>query len=138
MRNLSSEVKASYIAIQPQVLSGEATAVNGPTINRRGYQGAVLAVQIGNTTGTPTRFGVTFKAQEKSGETDWVDISGATKTFSGESVATQNQADEITVDLKGIARDIRAVCTPTFTAGTNPKIEVAATWILGEAAVEPV
>jgi hypothetical protein len=137
MRNLGSEVKASYVAIQPQVVSGEATAINGPAVNRRGYQGAVLVCQIGNTAGTPTRFGITFKAQARSGETDWVDISGATKTWSGESVATQNQQDEINIDLKGIARDIRAVVTPTFTAGTTPTLETAAAWVLGEAAVEP-
>ena len=138
MRNLGSEVKASYVAIQPQVLSGEATAVNGPSINRRGYKGAVLVCQVGNTTGTPTRFGVTFKAQERSGETDWVDISSATKTFSGETVATQNAQYDVNIDLKGVAVDIRAVCTPTFTAGSSPKIEVAAAWVLGEASVEPV
>ena len=138
MRNLGSEVKASYVAIQPQLASGEATAINGPAVNRRGYQGAILVCQVGNTSGTPTRFGVTFKAQHRSGETDWIDISGATKTWSGETVATQNQQDEIDVDLKGIAVDVRAVCTPTFTAGSSPKIEVAASWVLGEAAVEPV
>jgi len=138
MRNLGSEVKASYVAIQPQLASGEATAINGPAVNRRRFRGAILVCQVGNTSGTPGSFRATFHAEERSGETDWIDISGATKTFSGESVATQNQQSEINVDLKGVAVDVRAVCTPTFTAGSSPKIEVAASWVLGEAAVEPV
>jgi len=139
MKEVTSEIN-TLIAILPQVLSGESVAVNGPTVDRKGYQSAVCSVQVGNVGGdaAPTRFGVTVKVQEKSGETDWVDVSSKSVTFSGESVATMAQRGEIAVDLRGCARYIRAVATPTFTAGTNPALAISADWVLGEASVVPV
>ncbi len=138
MRDIAHEV-ATKTAIFPQVASGEATAIDGITIDRNGFYGAIFAVGLGNTSGAPTRFGITFKVQQKSGETDWVDVSGKSITFSGETVANQGRlSGEINVDLKSLARYIRCVATPTFTAGTTPKVEIAATVVLGEASVEPV
>jgi hypothetical protein len=136
MKYTGSEVK-SLTAIMPQVASGEAAAINGPTIDRMGYQSAVVACQVGNSSGTPTRFGVTFKVQHKSGESAWADIASQTYTFSGETVATQNAIGEIDVDLRGCGRYVRCVATPTFTAGSTPLIQIGAIIVLGEAEVGP-
>ena len=139
MKDVASEVKV-VTAIQPQTASGESTAINGITVDRLGYEGAVVACQVGNAGGdvAPTRFGVTFKVQYKSGETDWVDVSGKTLTVSGETVASGATAGgEINVDLKGCARYVRVVATPTFTAGTNPNLDICSTIVLGEAQVGP-
>lgn len=138
MKDVKSEVK-TVTAIQPQLASGESTAINGTTIDRLGYEGGVYACQIGNTSGAPTKFGITFKVQEKSGETDWVDVSGKTYTVSGETVASQSIASgEINVDFRGRARYTRLVATPTFTGGSSPGVEVGAVLVLGEAQVTPV
>jgi len=131
MKDVASEV-LTYRGIQSQVASGESTAINGFTINRRGFYSAICRVEVGNTSGTPTRFGVTFQIQEKSGESAWADVTDALKTFSGESVATQAQQYEIPVDLRSREEYIRVKATPTFTAGSSPAIEIAANWILGE------
>jgi hypothetical protein len=139
MKDAASEVKV-VTAIQPQTASGESVDINGITIDRLGYEGAVFACQIGNAGGdvAPTRFGVTFKVQHKSGETDWVDVAGKTFTVSGETVASESTVGgEINVDLKGCARYVRAVVTPTFTAGTNPNLDICSTVVLGEAQVGP-
>jgi len=144
MKDLASEVK-TLTAIKSQVASGEATAINGYTIDKLGFESAIFALEVGDTTGTPTRFGVTFKIQESSGESavavaaNWADVSGMSKTYSGETVATQGDlGGEINVDLKPLGRYVRAVATPTFTAGSSPKINLGAVVVLGEAKVTPV
>lgn len=136
MKFTGSEVK-TLTAIMPQVASGEATAINGPDIDRRGYQSAVVACQLGNASGTPTRFGATFKVQHKSGESAWADVASQSYTFSGETVATMNNIGEIDIDLRGCGEYVRCVATPTFTGGSSPKIELGAVIVLGEAEVGP-
>jgi hypothetical protein len=136
MKNVAGEVKTA-MAILPQVASGEATAINGLTVNRRGLESAILEVELGNASGSPTRFGVTFKVQEQSGESSWADVAGYSKTFSGETSVTQATRYQMAVDLRPLGTNIRAVATPTFTAGSSPKVQIAAIWVLGEAAVAP-
>jgi hypothetical protein len=137
MKDIKSEVKV-LTAILPQVASGESVAINGFTIDRLGYEGGVYSCLVGNTSGAPTTFGVTFKVQEKSGETDWVDVSGMTYIISGETVAQQGRlSGEINIDFKGCARKTRLVATPNFNGGSSPKVEIGAVLVLGEAQVEP-
>lgn len=138
MKDISTEVK-TLTAILPQVASGESVAINGFPIDRLGYEGAVVGCLIGNTSGDPTKFGVTFKMQHNSGEEDWADVAGYTYTVSGESTVNQARlSGEINVNLKGFARNVRVVVTPTFTGGSSPSIEIGAVIVLGEAQVQPV
>lgn len=131
--DLASSVKA-VTALEPQLLSGEGSAVYGPSIDRLGYGGAVIAVQSGTPSGSPSNVGIVVKLQDKSGEIDWADVSGATTTISGESVPHIHELDQ---DLKSLQRYVRTVATPHFTGGSSPKIEVAAVCVLGEARVYP-
>lgn len=121
-------------AIAPQTASGEAAAIYGPWIDRLGYEGAVIAVQAGTSSGSPSNVGVVFKMQQKSGEVDSADVADMTVTISGE---TTPLAKELDYDLKSSQRYIRTVATPHFTGGSSPKIEVAAICILGEPRVKP-
>lgn len=137
MKDVASEVK-TLTAIKPQVASGEATAINGVTIDRKGCNSGVFSVAVGDSTGTPTRFGITFKVQSKSGEESWADASGQTKTFSGETSVTSNQQYMLPSDFRALGRYVRLAATPTFTAGTNPNIQIAAVVVVGEASVAPI
>lgn len=141
MKELSSEVR-TFTAIQAQVLSGESVAVSGQPIDRRGFEGGVISCVTGNVGGdvNPTRFGVTFKLMESDSETTgYTAISGATLTYSGTPAACANRlSGEINVDLRDKKRYIMAVAEPTFTAGTNPTLEVAAVVVLGQASITPV
>jgi hypothetical protein len=123
------------IALQSQLLSGEATAVYGPSIDRLGYEGAVVSVVSGTPSGSPSNVGIVVKLQHKSGEVDWVDVSAATTTISGEAVPHKHEIEQ---PLNSIYRYIRAVATPHFTGGSSPKIEVAAVCVLGGAKIEPI
>lgn len=133
MEDLASSVK-TITGLQAQLFSGE-TAVYGPKIDRLGYDAAVFSLQTGTPSGSPSVVGVTAKLQTMSGETDWVDISGASTIISGESIPHQH---EINQDLKSQSRYIRMVATPHFTGGSSPKIEAAATCVLGEPRIMPV
>jgi hypothetical protein len=132
--DLASTIRTT-IALQSQVLSGEQSAVYGPTIDRKGFEGAVISVVTGTPSGSPSAVGVVLKLQDKSGEVDWVDVSGSTTTVSGESTPHLHEIDQ---DLKPLSRYIRAVATPHFTDGSSPKIEVAAVCVLGEPKVLPI
>ncbi len=104
-----------------------------------------MAVQLGDTTGTPTTFGASFKVQQSSGETaaaiasNWSDVSGMSITFSGETTANQGRlSGEINLDLKPLGRYVRCVATPNFNGGSSPKVNLGAVIVLGEARVTPV
>jgi hypothetical protein len=133
MNDLAGSVK-TVTAIQPQIASGEQSAIYGPWIDRKGYEASVFSVQVGTASGSPSDVGVVFKLQTKSGEVDSADVSGATTTISGETIPHQHEIDQ---DLKSLDRYIRAVATPHFTGGSSPKIEIAGTCVLGEPKVIP-
>lgn len=144
MKDLASEIK-TLNAIKTQVASGESTAINGYQIDRKGFESAICAVQLGDTTGTPTTFGAIFKVQQSSGESaaaiasNWSDVSGMSITFSGETVANQGRlSGEINLDLKPLGRYIRVVATPNFNGGSSPKVALGAVVVLGEARITPV
>ena len=132
--DLASSIK-SVAALQAQVLSGEASEVYGPKIDRLGFEAAVIAVQTGTPYGSPSNIGVVVKIQSMSGEVDWEDVASQTTTISGEVLP---HIHEIDLNLKSVDRYIRAVATPHFTGGSSPTIELAATCILGEPRVMPV
>jgi hypothetical protein len=136
--NITEQVK-TVTALQVQVASGESVAINGFTIDRIGYHGGIYACQIGNASGDPVSFGVNFRVQEKSGETDWVNVSGMSLSVSGETLASENKlTGEINMDFKGCGRYTRLVATPNFNGGSSPKVEIGAVLVLGEAQVLPV
>ena len=137
MKEVGAEVKG-LMAIKPQVASGEVTDINGITIDRLGCESGVFGVEVGDATGTPTRFGVTFRVQNKSGSESWANVSGMSYTFSGETVASENAHHDIDVDFRTLGRYVRLVANPTFTAGSSPAVQIAAVCIIGQAAVTPI
>lgn len=142
MKDVGSEVK-TYMAIKPQVASGQATAINGYTINRRGCESGVFSVQVGDATGAPSEVGVTFKMQHQSGQEGWTDVSGVTYTFSGQVTAGimgtgSLLSGQIAVDFRNCAEYVRLVATPSFANGSSPKIQIAAVCVVGQAGVVPI
>lgn len=115
----------------PQAIS---TALNGVGIDRLSYLGAVFAIEVGATTGTPTSFTVDAKLQESADNTTFTDIAGATMT----QITAANSHGEINLNLAGIKRYIRAVITPAFVGGTAPTVLVGASCVLGQASSLPV
>lgn len=109
---------------------------NGTVIDRLGFWDAIIHLNVGAATGTPTAQGVALKLQHgtKSDGTDMVDVIGATIA----ALDADNKEAVLGVNLNPLKQYIRAVVTTTFTAGTTPKIPVAVTVALGGANVQPV
>lgn len=110
-----------------------AGAINGTAIDTQGFGDAMVVVQVGATTGTPTSFTVNAKIQESAdGSTGWVDVTGDTIA----AVIAANKTAEINVALRSrvaALRYFRVVLTPAFVAGTSPTIGVSALALLGAA-----
>jgi len=117
----------------PQASDGTA-AIEGPAIDRTGFLSAVLHGRTGAVTGAPTAQTYDLKLQESADGSTWTDIPGAAIT---QITAADTEAD-VNVNLAGAEKYIRAVGTVTFTGGTTPTLQVAATVILGGADVKPV
>ncbi len=124
LNDLTKTVKG----IAPQALSA---AVNGTGIDRSGFNFTVVACETGATTGTPTTTSVAYKIQDSADNVTFTDVAGAT-------VAIADAAHgEINLDLRPLRQYVRVVATPTFTGGTSPTVQAAASVTLGDAVVLP-
>lgn len=110
------------------------TPIDGAAIDRLGYGSAVLHHTCGAASGTPDSFTVDSKLQDSDdGSTGWADVTGAAAT----TLAADNAEAQKDVDLSGAKRYIRVRTAVAFVNGTTPKVEVAATVILGGAVTKP-
>ncbi len=129
------------VGIDPQSFSGT-TAVDGAAVDTLKWKTAKAICQAGATTGTPTTFSVTFKAQDSAdGSTGWADItdpvSGTVLTAVLSAVSTA--ADFRISDFLGVQtkRYIRLVATPAFTGGSSPTVLAGAVIDFGPAVQNP-
>ena len=129
--DIGSNIKIVRV-IAPHSNSG--TSTNGPAIDRVGYASAVLYVDVGAVSGSPTSFTVDCKIQESSDGSTWADVSGA----SIETISAANTQKELNIDLRGLKRYIRAVATVSFTGGSTPSVLVCASLVLGGASEYPI
>lgn len=134
MKLTSSEIKTG-LAIEPQVTADSPVAINGVEIDRKGYDSIVITCLTGQTDGSPTAQSHVFKIQSSSTSgSGYADVSNGTPNV---TITADSTGSEINLDLRAEARYLRVVCTPSFTGGTTPNIEVAASYALGEAKYKP-
>lgn len=121
-------------ALRPQALS--AGTLNGPVIDRLGFEDAVLVVSSGAVSGSPTAQTLDAKIQHGSAAdgSDMVDVSGLAIT----QITAANTDRQLDIDLVGLKRYIRVVVTAGFTEGTTPTIQASASLALGAAKEAPV
>jgi len=119
-------------AIRPQAAA--AGTVNGLSIDRLGFEDAVLLVSAGAVAGAPTAQTVDVKIQDSADGTTWVDVAG----LAVEQITAGDTSKELGINLSPLRRYIRAVATVAFTGGTTPNIQLAVTIALGKSRVEPV
>jgi len=124
MRDVGGSVK-TLMGIAPVVKTADAT-INGPGIDRRGYEGAVFCLEVG-AKGDQTGHTVDCKIQESDDNSSWSDVSGATFT----QITTENTHGELNLNLQGRKRYVRMVVTITITGGSSPSIAVGGTVVLG-------
>ncbi|MBW2672139.1 MAG: hypothetical protein JRD89_01825 [Deltaproteobacteria bacterium] len=119
-------------AIRPQAAA--AGTVNGLSIDRLGFEDAVLLVSVGAVSGGPTAQTVDVKIQDSADGTTWADVPGLTV----EQITAGDTYKELGINLSPLRRYIRAVATVAFTEGTTPTIQLAVDIALGKSRVEPV
>lgn len=120
-----------------------AGAVNGAVIDVRGFNSAILHVQAGAETGTPTGRTLDSKVQGSlDGSTGWADLVPSTP-YPGSAVAAIAQITAVNTErsksfpLEGV-NYIRETQTPAFTGGTAPTLLTSSEFILGAARSTPV
>src|SRR5687768_7994779 len=109
-----------------------AATTNGAAIDRMaqgsdaGFMSAAVLVSSGAPSGTPTSFTVNWNVQESAdGSTGWTTIASATQ------VTTNNQSQQLDLNLSGAERFIRVQGIVAFVGGTSPLIPIQATAVLG-------
>ena len=132
LRDVGAYIKAAIGSIPLSSLGG--AAVNGPAINRLGFDSCVLHTAGGSATGSPTAQTLDAKLQEsEDGSTAWTDITGAAIT----QITADDSEAQVDVDLSGVKKFIRVVQTVVLTAGTSPEWPVSSIVILGGASQVP-
>jgi hypothetical protein len=117
-------------AVGLKPINSAASATNkGDAIDRLGFNSAVMAAAVGAAAGGPSARSAIFKVQQSDTTTDgdFVDVSGAALA----AMTADNASGYLDLNIQGLKRYIRVVCTVALTGGTTPTIPVAATIILG-------
>lgn len=112
-----------------------ASAVNGPAIDRAGFNSCEVIGYTGADTGAPTARTLACKLQDSAdGSTGWADLTGGAVP----DVTAINSEARLSFDLaKTIKQFIRIVHTVSFTAGTSPTLFIGSVVILGGARTLP-
>jgi len=137
IKDIGQEIHATP-AFYPRFVSGEAEEF-GVVIDRKGFEGCVLQVQVGAASGSPTRIGaglVVYTCATSTGA--FAAISGGTGSISGEPASVNNTDTEINLSLLAAERYIKLGITPQFIDGSTPAFPISAVCILGEARAVPV
>jgi len=128
MRDIGGTTK-SVMALIPKADDGSA-AYDGVAINRVGYQRGCFGIITGDLGGSPSATTIVAKIQHCATEDGtYVDVSGATHTFSGSAVT--NQIAEINVNFGVLDKWARATVTTSFTGGSSPSIPIGSVCVLG-------
>ncbi len=132
-KKLGESIK-QVCALRPQALA--AGNVNGPVIDRLGFEDAVLIVSSGVVSGAPTAQTLDARIQHGNAAdgSDMADVSGLVIT----QITAANTDRQLDIDLLPLKRYIRVVATAAFTGGTSPTIQASATIALGAAKEAPV
>lgn len=133
-------IKANNQALAPA--SNAAGSRNGAAIDVSKYQSAVLAANIGATSGSPTATSITYAVQTSAdGSTGWTalkDIDGNDVTL---AITTTGAAYEKDINLQYVPAGspyVRVTETVAFTGGSSPAVVSGAILVLGGAQKLPI
>jgi hypothetical protein len=115
-------------AISPQAARTDNTAIVSTVADLRGYDGAMLAINIGANTDTNATFAVLI--EDSDDNSNWVAVAdeylNGTEALAGFQFDDDNEHRKI--GYNGIKRYLRATITPSGNDSGN--IFVAASWVL--------
>jgi hypothetical protein len=141
-QNIGSIVRVTT-ALRPvsQVAIGS-FGLNGITIDRlaNAHDSAVFHIAVGAATGTPSAIAVDAKLQQRDAGGTFADVvvSKSNPAVAITQIVTSNVSRVLSIDLRGLRREVRLVFQVAFTGGTTPAIPISAIVALGGALKEPV
>jgi len=124
MRDIGSFIK-TVMSVKPQNQTGSAN-VSGTAVDRTGQYSMRLHAMCGAASGSPTAQSHTVKIQESSDNSTFTDVSGASVTLDAD-----DESLTLDIDLSGYKQYVRAVLVTSFTGGSTPANDFAATLTLG-------
>jgi hypothetical protein len=122
------EVVSKAVKVGGQVApASRANGASANTIaaNRVDFTEAIVVLNTGATTGSPTSVNVSVDLQHSDDGTTWSALASGVVSANG-----ANQAKHAGVDLLGAKKFVRAVVSVSLSGGTNPEVQCAATLIL--------
>jgi len=134
-KDIGAFIDADQYSITIQSVDA-ASDVNGASVDRLDYGSCVIVALTGAATGTPSAQSHRFKVQESADDSTWSDVTDATIT-----IAADDTSAELDLDLTARKRYLRVVydaSNSSFTDGTSPANDIAATIVLGGAVELPV
>lgn len=137
MFHASFQRSAPKNAYDPQLVSGS-TILTGNIIDRLGASSGHLAIAFGATTGTPTgtQLAVIIQHGDAANLSDAATYVTVASLGSASANFTAGTVNAYEINLEGAKRYVRFAVTPTFTDGTSPKVNLAATLALDDRNVD--
>lgn len=139
MRSVYDNIKLAQ-SLAPQSVTGS-SAVNGTSVDTKGFNSAVLSAYAGQTSSNPTVANMAYKLQESSDNSTWTDALDNTGTVIGGTAGVVSAAQAILARIEGLGlnrkRYLRIVVTPSFTGGTTPAVILDGQIVLGRAYTLP-
>ena len=133
MRSLYDNVLVQA-SLRPQSDLG-GSAVNGISVDTKGYNTAMLRASVAVASGSPTTASTVVKLQESADNSTWTDATDNTGSVISATVSSKTTAQDVVLRIEGLnlnrKRYLRIVETTTFTGGSSPAVVVAADVLLG-------
>lgn len=117
-------------SISPKSVAASTEA--GAGVDRTGFNSCTLVGVTGASTGTPTTRSAIFKLQDSADNSTFADFGTA-----GAAITAADGSVEVSVNLQGARKYIRAACVVAFTGGTAPETLIGAAIVLGGADKNP-
>jgi hypothetical protein len=139
MKNIGDLIKHVYVGIGSATAggTGDATAVEGATINRDGYLSGVLAIPFTATLAATKTLKFTVEVQESADGTTWdteVKLKDAVVVATGKTGgSTETGVLEVNENLSGRKLYVRYNVTADLSATGTDTCSFAATFALGGA-----
>jgi hypothetical protein len=104
-------------------------------IDRKGFFSAVLVVENGAATGSPSSYTVNAKMQHcATSDGQFNDVTGEVIT----QIVANGVKQELNIDLRSYERFVKVLVTPALAGGSSPKALISAVLVLGDSYIEPV
>lgn len=126
-------------SLAPQSDAG-GSPVDGASVDTLGYNTAMLVLESGAISGSPSATAIAVKLQESAdGSTGWADANDETGAPIGGTVTEANKVLLARIEGLGTNRKryLRVVETTTFTGGTSPTVLVHGNILLGRGLEKP-